>query len=321
MNTVITLNTNSPSSGRTYQCIHGIPAATRKPGLEHRRGVGQLLGRIRACTVKLYNQWPDANNRLVFHEYYNLENGIMGDNILLLPDTIDTDQYFCNQWGGLDCDGPVSGILWDIYDSQSDDQSTPGVTEPQPDGIGDTFSLGIQPLLRALLDRYVTGIGIVPHHPQTMQEFMYTWNMRDSSLGHTKALKDIFYEHGHTDCGFGMAGNVNNSASEMPSIGDVSMLVDSLYVSHGQLGCTKEADCNSDGSVSIGDIQLLIDYLFITYAPLAACKWCRLTRISIGDWSRRSGGQDVQKAIDSIECHVCDGSGVCLRTVSAEPLR
>jgi hypothetical protein len=222
--------------------------------------------------VMLYNKWTSANDRLVFHEYYDLENGVMGDNVHLFPDTADLDLYFCNQWGGLDCDGPVSCIFWDIYDNQNDDQSTPGVTEPLPDGIGDTISLGIQPILRALLDRYVTEDGIDPHHPQTMQEFMYTWNMRDSSLGHTKALKDIFYEHGYTDCGFGMTGNVNNSASEIPSIGDASMLIDRLFLRGPQIGCTQEADCNGDNTVNIGDISMLIDYLFVTNQPLAACK-------------------------------------------------
>ena len=57
-----------------------------------------------------------------------------------------------------------------------------------------------------------------------------------------------------------------------PTIGDVSVLIDVLFISSdmSKLGCLAEADINQSGGadptyddITIGDIAVLIDYLFI----------------------------------------------------------
>ena len=81
------------------------------------------------------------------------------------------------------------------------------------------------------------------------------------------------------DCSYGQVGDVNGSGQEIPTIGDVSALIDAKFVS-GQcissgpgtnVRCFAEADINKSGGdlpscddITIGDIAMLIDYLFIT---------------------------------------------------------
>jgi hypothetical protein len=71
-------------------------------------------------------------------------------------------------------------------------------------------------------------------------------------------------------CCLGQTGNVDGSPDETPSIGDVSRLVDHLFITREALGCYTEADIDQSGgpgatseNLTIGDLALLIDFLFI----------------------------------------------------------
>lgn len=86
------------------------------------------------------------------------------------------------------------------------------------------------------------------------------------------------------DCCIGEVGNVNLSgtgtpAQELPTIGDITMLIDYLFVREtpGDLPCLEEADVNRSytpvgdppqplrgSDITIGDIAYLINYLFIS---------------------------------------------------------
>jgi hypothetical protein len=68
-------------------------------------------------------------------------------------------------------------------------------------------------------------------------------------------------------------GDANNSGDDEPTIGDISVMIDALFISGdiGVIACLAEADINQSGGVNpiasditIGDISYLIDYLFIT---------------------------------------------------------
>jgi hypothetical protein len=72
-------------------------------------------------------------------------------------------------------------------------------------------------------------------------------------------------------------GDANGSGDDEPTIGDVTTLIDMLFVSDNPhlVRCIAEADVNQSGGVgpsiedvTIGDISYLIDYLFITGAEL-----------------------------------------------------
>ena len=74
-------------------------------------------------------------------------------------------------------------------------------------------------------------------------------------------------------CCVGRVGDANGQGGDEPTIGDVSVIIDALFISvePGLLPCLAEADINQTGStnpvfsdVTIADISALIDYLFIT---------------------------------------------------------
>jgi len=73
-------------------------------------------------------------------------------------------------------------------------------------------------------------------------------------------------------CCVDRVGDANNSAADEPTIGDVSTMIDALFISGDPavITCLEEADINQSGGpnpviddITIGDISILIDYLFI----------------------------------------------------------
>ena len=73
-------------------------------------------------------------------------------------------------------------------------------------------------------------------------------------------------------CCQGVRGDVNDDGQEC-TIGDISLLIDHLYLTLSPLDCIDEANMNADseGEISIGDISLGIDHLYITQRDLIPC--------------------------------------------------
>ena len=78
---------------------------------------------------------------------------------------------------------------------------------------------------------------------------------------------------GDACCCLGAVGDANGLGGDEPTIGDISVMIDALFISGnaGTIVCLAEADLNQSGDVdpaiediTIGDISMLIDYLFIT---------------------------------------------------------
>ncbi|MCD6250679.1 MAG: hypothetical protein J7J98_10145 [candidate division Zixibacteria bacterium] len=78
-------------------------------------------------------------------------------------------------------------------------------------------------------------------------------------------------------CCIGRVGDTNNSGEDEPTIGDVSTIIDVLFINNNWdiIDCLAETDINQSGGVSptpnditIGDVSILIDYLFITGSSL-----------------------------------------------------
>jgi hypothetical protein len=74
-------------------------------------------------------------------------------------------------------------------------------------------------------------------------------------------------------CCVGQVGDANGSGEETPTIGDVSVMIDALFINENWavIPCLGEADVNISGGsdpqqsdITIGDVSYLIDYLFIT---------------------------------------------------------
>jgi hypothetical protein len=79
-------------------------------------------------------------------------------------------------------------------------------------------------------------------------------------------------------CCVGQVGNVNASSGDEPTIGDILMLVDHLYISYTDPVCMTEADVNQSGGLkptrkdlTLVDISILINHLFIDFKPLRRC--------------------------------------------------
>jgi len=163
----------------------------------------------------------------------------------------------------------TAGMFWDIHDQIDDDYSGSidwgDTTRPHhPDNIWDTLSMGIDSILIVLLERYVNG-----HHPDNIDEFWYTWRY-PPSLGHIKAMIDIWYEHGEPCCNTdGMRGDADGDGSI--SIGDVVWLVDYIFFGGLAPPCEEEGDADGSGSINVGDANLLVDYVFFDGPPPAPC--------------------------------------------------
>ena len=86
----------------------------------------------------------------------------------------------------------------------------------------------------------------------------------------------IFYPAG---CCVGTEiGNVDNSPDDVVSLGDLTALIDILFISLDPPACAAEADIDQsgypspdNGDISLGDLTALIDHLFISLGDLPPC--------------------------------------------------
>ncbi len=79
-------------------------------------------------------------------------------------------------------------------------------------------------------------------------------------------------------CCVARVGDANGSGADEPTIGDVTVLIDAMFISSNWdvISCLTEADINQSGGanptqsdITIGDVSYLIDYLFITGTSLS----------------------------------------------------
>jgi len=79
---------------------------------------------------------------------------------------------------------------------------------------------------------------------------------------------------GNACCCVDTTGNVDVDPEEIIDIGDLTGLIDYLFISQEALDCPAEANVDGDdlGVIDIGDLTSLIDYLFISHTPPAECQ-------------------------------------------------
>jgi predicted CxxxxCH...CXXCH cytochrome family protein len=143
------------------------------------------------------------------------------------------------------------------------------------------------------------------------------------------------------DCCELRVGDANQQNGDEPTIGDVSLMVDALFITGNPDGlpCLPEADINQSGGaepigedITIGDVSLLIDYLFITGSslglaeciePFSPCAGCHggvdnqtgappdglegeslITQLAVGAHTAHVEGKLISDGIDCAECHV-----------------
>lgn len=76
-------------------------------------------------------------------------------------------------------------------------------------------------------------------------------------------------------CCVGKVGDVNGWGWDVPTIGDISSMIEMVFIAGTEVGCVSESDLNQSGGsnpqpddITVSDISILIDYLFITGASL-----------------------------------------------------
>jgi hypothetical protein len=81
-----------------------------------------------------------------------------------------------------------------------------------------------------------------------------------------------------TSCCQGHVGDINGIGGDQPTLGDVVVLIDILFISNKAPLCLEETDVNQSGGlhpttrdISVGDVSTLIDHLFISLRPLRLC--------------------------------------------------
>ena len=77
-------------------------------------------------------------------------------------------------------------------------------------------------------------------------------------------------------CCTGIRGNVDNDPMDQITLGDLTVLIDHLFVSFGDLECWEEANVDASlpegpASISLGDLTVLIDHLFVSFEDPPAC--------------------------------------------------
>jgi hypothetical protein len=74
-------------------------------------------------------------------------------------------------------------------------------------------------------------------------------------------------------CCTGTVGNVKCEPDDGVDVGDLTALIDNLFLTFTPLCCVEEANCDGGpaGQIDVGDLTALIDNLFLTFKPLRTC--------------------------------------------------
>ncbi|MBU0984073.1 MAG: thrombospondin type 3 repeat-containing protein [candidate division Zixibacteria bacterium] len=78
---------------------------------------------------------------------------------------------------------------------------------------------------------------------------------------------------GDACCCVGTVGNTDCDSGNSVDVGDLTTLINHLFINFDPLCCPGSGDTGNpkDGSVDVGDLTALIDHLFISFPPLPAC--------------------------------------------------
>ncbi len=200
---------------------------------------------------------------------------------------IDGSANFClaRHYNGLDSSGVDSLVFF--FDAQATSPVVPAsgvpTTNRQPtlSWPGLTARSFASTTYRLQLDRYydfrapivdindLAGTSYLV--PSTLgPDSVYYWRVKrsvDADFSHPYAL----WITGGACC-LTPTGNIDCDPTGGVDIGDLTVLIDNLFISFAPLCCEAEANCDGLGGIDIGDLTKLIDNLFITFTPLAACQ-------------------------------------------------
>ena len=154
-----------------------------------------------------------------------------------------------------------SGVTWHIYrrdgfsngsffriDNPAGDRSNHGVTTP------------------AYIDRTVDALSC----------YFYVVVAESDYGNYSPSSEPLFVDV--TSCCQGHVGDINGTNGDAPTIGDIALLIDHMFISYTVPNCLAEADVNQSGGLnptpedlSLVDIVLIINYLYIDFVPMRLC--------------------------------------------------
>ena len=156
------------------------------------------------------------------------------------------------------------------------------------DYAGNTFAVDPWPVADLQYDWYLNGDSIAGAHDTSY--FLHPSQLVDSlndlsvtATFSTDLVRGEVFTETHIwhvaklyNCCLGDRGNVDNDPLDAVSLGDLTVLIDFLFVSFEDLDCWLEANVDEsqpegEGSVSLGDLTVLIDHLFVSFQNLPPC--------------------------------------------------
>ena len=124
----------------------------------------------------------------------------------------------------------------------------------------------------------INSLGVISGTPTEAGAYSFTIHATDLTSGHTDDQHYVLTVEPGDYCCVGKVGNANGEGGDEPTIADINILIDMLYITLDPISCFAEGDANQTGGyfptvedITIGDISTLIDHLYITQQPLLDC--------------------------------------------------
>ena len=123
----------------------------------------------------------------------------------------------------------------------------------------------------------IANSGVISGTPTQTGLYGFVVTISNTSTGYSdQRMFDIAIAEG--SCCQGKVGNVDGRDGDEPTLADIMVLVDMLFITGNQPECLLEADINQSGGadptredITLGDVMYLVDHLFIDKSELHNC--------------------------------------------------